>query len=175
MASSYFHNPTVRYFSNNTLNKAINTYLDDLLEKGYEIMINAARRMEVMSDSNNMADAWAVAVYFKGKRGQRTRYLNPTPDSTSVHKGWKKHNIQAGTGRGYLRTFFNNFKPSTDKISLIIVNVIYYTSILEQGKHTDNGRKYKIISQIDVGMNTLAKELGATIVGIGIDRGRVTK
>lgn len=174
MASSYFHNPAVRYFGNNMLNKAINEYLDNLLEKGYKIMVDAARRVEVNSDTNNMADAWAVAVYFKGKRGQRTRYLDPTPDSTAIHKGWKKHNIQAGTGRGYLRTFFNNFRPSTDKISLIIVNVIYYTSILEQGKHTDNGRKYKIISQIDVGMNALAKELGASLVGIGINRGRIS-
>lgn len=158
------------------LQRYLNKIFDSLIAQGYRIMKNAAKNNDTMARTYNMDDAYATAVYYQGKR-VRTRYLNPTPESTEIHKGWKKHHIQAGRGRGYLETFFGNFKPTTDGISLIVVNVIYYTSILEQGKQTPNGgRHYKIISSISADMTELEEKIkGSRIAGIGIKRGRTVR
>lgn len=153
--------------------KVLNKFFDKLILEGLRIINYAARTKDTHADTNNMTDAYATALYYQGKR-VRTRYYAPIPDSTGIHKGWPKHHIQAGTGRGYLRTFFNNFKPSTNGLCLICVNVIYYSSILEAGKQGGMGHKYHIISQISGEMTKLQSMFkGSEIVGIGIDRGRV--
>lgn len=155
--------------------RVLNKFFDKLIMEGFRILHYAARTNDTLGDAYttfNMMDAYATAVYYQGKR-VRTRYYSSIPDATRMHKGWKKHNIQAGYGRGYLSTFFRNFKPSTNGICLIVVNVIYYSSILEAGKQGGIGRRYHIISQISGEFTKLqSKFKGSDIVGIGIDRGR---
>ena len=155
--------------------KVLNKFFNQLIMEGFRILNYAARTNDTLGDAYttfNMMDAYATAVYYQGKR-VRTRYSSPFPDSTGVHKGWPKHHIQAGTGRGYLATFFRNFQPTTNGICLICVNVIYYSSILEAGKQGGLGRKYHIISQISGEFSKLqSKFKGSEVVGIGINRGR---
>ena len=154
--------------------KVLNKFFDKLILEGLRIINYAARTNDTNATTNNMTDAYATALYYGGKR-VRTRYYAPKPgDSTGIHKGWPKHHIQAGTGHGYLRTFFNNFKPSTNGLCLICVNVIYYSSILEAGKQGGMGHKYHIISQISGEFAKLqSKFKGSEVVGIGINRGRI--
>ena len=154
--------------------KVLNKFFDKLILEGLRIINYAARTNDTNATTSNMTDAYATALYYGGKR-VRTRYYAPKPgDSTGIHKGWPKHHIQAGTGHGYLRTFFNNFKPSTNGLCLICVNVIYYSSILEAGKQGGMGHKYHIISQISGEFAKLqSKFKGSEVVGIGINRGRI--
>lgn len=154
--------------------KVLGKFFDKLILEGLRIINYAARTNDTLATTNNMTDAYATALYYGGKR-VRTRYYSPKPgDSTGIHKGWPKHHIQAGTGHGYLRTFFNNFKPSTNGLCLICVNVIYYSSILEAGKQGGMGHKYHIISQISGEFAKLqSKFKGSEVVGIGINRGRI--
>lgn len=155
--------------------KVLGKFFDKLILEGLRIINYAARTTDTNATTNNLTDAYATALYYQGKR-VRTRYYAPKgqPDSTGIHKGWPKHNIQAGTGHGYLRTFFNNFKPSTNGLCLICVNVIYYSSILEAGKQGGMGHKYHIISQISGEFAKLqSKFKGSEVVGIGINRGRI--
>lgn len=152
--------------------RVLNKFFDRLILEGFRILNYAARTNDTEDKTHNMTDAYATAVYYQGKR-VRTRYYSPLEDSTGIHKGWPKYHIQAGRGRGYLSTFFKNFKPSTDGICLIVVNVIYYSSILEAGKQGGMGHKYHVISQISGEFAKLqSKFKGSEVVGIGIDRGR---
>lgn len=142
-------------------NKILNAFLDDLANEGQKVIDKASKTNMTKPRSNNMMDAYGAAVYYKGKR-VRTRYVNPTPQSSQAHKGWEKHNIPSDTGRGYLETWFNEYKPKGN-LELVCVNAIYYTQILEEGAQTRRsgaslGTKYRIISQTYSDMYGLANK-----------------
>ena len=141
-------------------NKILNAFLDDLADEGQKVIDKAAKTNMTKPRSNNMRDAYGAAVYYKGKR-VRTRYVNPTPQSNQAHKGWEKHNIPSDTGRGYLETWFNEYKPKGN-LELVCVNAVYYAQILEDGAQGRPSRsistKYKIISQTYSDMYGLANK-----------------
>ena len=143
------------------VNKILNAFLDDLADEGKKVIDKAAKTNMTKPRSNNMRDAYGAAVYYKGKR-VRTRYVNPTPQSNQAHKGWKKHGIPSDTGRGYLETWFNEYKPKGN-LELVCVNAVYYAQILEEGAQTRGrgaslGTKYRIISQTYSDMYGLANK-----------------
>lgn len=141
-------------------NRILNDFLDDLAEEGKKVIDKAAKTNITKSRSNNMRDAYGAAVYYMGKR-VRTRYVNATPLSNRAHAGWGKHNIPSDTGRGYLDTWFDEYKPKGN-IELVCVNAVYYAQILEEGAqgrpYTQFSTKYEIISQTYSDMNGLAKK-----------------
>lgn len=141
-------------------NKILNAFLDDLANEGQKVIDKAAKTNMTKPRSNNMRDAYGAAVYYQGKR-VRTKYVNPTPQSSKVHKGWEKHNIPSDTGRGYLETWFNEYKPK-GSLELVCVNAVYYANILEDGAQGRPNRsistKYRIISQTYSDMYSLSNK-----------------
>ena len=142
-------------------NKILNAFLDDLADEGQKVIDKASKTNMTKPRSNNMRDAYGAAVYYQGKR-VRTRYVNPTPQSSQASRGWAKHNIPSDTGRGYLETWFNEYKPK-GSLELVCVNAVYYAQILEDGAQTRGrgaslGTKYRIISQTYSDMYGLANK-----------------
>lgn len=142
-------------------NRILNAFLDDLADECQKVIDKAARTNTTKPRTNNMRDAYGAAVYYQGKR-VRTRYVNPTPQSSQPSRGWEKHNIPSDTGRGYLETWFDEYKPKGN-LELVCVNAVYYAQILEEGAQTRNkgaslGTKYRIISQAYSNMYSLASK-----------------
>ena len=139
-------------------NRILNAFFDDLADEGKKVIDKAAKTNTTRPGSKNMMDAYGAAVYYYGKR-VRTVYVNPTPQSTETHKGWKKHNIPSNTGRGYLESWFNSYKPK-GSLELVCVNAVYYSQILEEGAQgrprRSTSTKYRIISQTYSDMSSLA-------------------
>lgn len=142
------------------IGKLVNAFLDDLATEGQNIIDKAATKNTTTPRSRNMKDAYGAAVYYQGKR-VRTRYVNPTPESSNTHKGWAKYNIPSNTGRGYLETWFNEYKPKGN-LELVCVNAVYYSQILEEGAQgrpsVPISTKYRIISHTYSDMYSLAKK-----------------
>lgn len=124
-----------------------------LSQKGQDIIDNAYRSKEAKDRSGNMHDAYGYAIFSRGQLVKKG-YASGGVMSSKVHKGWAKHDIPADTGRGYLDSFFEEFKTrvSPKGFVLICVNAVYYASILEAGAqgrpHREISTKYRIISQI---------------------------
>lgn len=142
-------------------NRVLNAFFDDLADEGQRIIDKAARTNMTKPRSKNMMDAYGAAVYYKGKR-VRTKYVNESPASNTPHNGWKKHGIPSDTGRGYLDSWFNEYRPSGN-LELVCVNAVYYSEILENGAQTrkggaSSGTKYRIISQTYSDMYSLSRK-----------------
>lgn len=145
----------------NIKNIFVNRIINSLYKDGMRIIREAAESNDTIQQSGNMEDAYGCAVYYRGtcvKKG----YVNPTPISTETHHGWRKHNIAANTGRGYLNEFFEGFKPDDRGMTLVCVNAVYYTNILEDGAQgrpkIPLSRQYKIISQADIAFEGLKRK-----------------
>lgn len=135
--------------------------VNDLANEGARLCKAAADSKETRNRSGNQADAFGYAVYLNGKI-QKKGYAYPSM-SRKIHKGWEKHGIPADTGRGYLDDFFANYRPSKMGYTLIVVNAVYYSQILEDGKQSAGAAKYRIISQIGTEMYGLAQKYKGSI------------
>lgn len=145
---------------NATKRQAIQQIVNKLAEDGERICKEAARTKETASRSYNQLDAFGYAVYSDGKLVKKG-YAAPE-QSKKQHKGWAKKGIPADTGRGYLDKFFQDHKAPANRFQLVVVNAIYYTKILEDGKGF-GGAKYKIITQIGDDMYKLQEQYGGRI------------
>lgn len=151
------------------LKDILNDLFDELIKDGKKVITNAATSTDLRRPivSGNMQDAYGAAVYFNGQI-VRKAYYNDSPIANGPHKGWRKRNIEPNTGRGYLDDFFNSYMP-TNKVCLVCVNAVYYTTILEEGAQ---GRpqiplstKYHIISQVGVNMDNLQRKYKGSRLG----------
>lgn len=126
---------------------ALQPYIKSLTEDAERILQKANQTRETQNDTYNQEDAYGYGIYYNDKLLKKG-YLNDTPKANEIHKGWAKHNIEANTGRGYLDEYLDNYKPSKKGLTLIVVNAVYYSPILEDGRQGNSGRRYKILSQI---------------------------
>lgn len=155
----------------NFKNIFVNRIIESLYRDGMRIIKDASESNNTTMRSGNMEDAYGCAVYYRGvcvKKG----YVNPTPKSIETHHGWRKHNIPDNTGRGYLNDFFKGFKPDDQGLTLVCVNAVYYTNILENGAQgrpkIPLSRKYRIISQADIAFDGLKRKYkNSTVRRIG--------
>lgn len=140
---------------------------DSLLAEGLKIIREEARRNNTIPRSLNMMDAYGTAVYVKGKM-VRVGYVNDTPRSREIHKGWSKYGISDDTGRGYLDDFFKDYNADPFGIELVCVNAVYYAQILEEGAQgrpsVSVSRKYRIISGCESRLNKLKGEIEGSFV-----------
>lgn len=143
------------------LNQALGKYLDEIEGDAKRIVKKAADSKEAKNRSFNMMDAYGYAIYFNGKQ-MRHGYASDITMSKGIHKGWAKHSIPADDGRGYLDQFFKEYTPKSKGIELVVVNAIYYASILEAGKGF-GGATFRIISQIESDMDTLKQKHGGRV------------
>lgn len=145
--------------------KLLKNLLDNIANDGQRIINEAARTNSTKPRSRNMMDAYGAAVYYRGQR-VRTRYVNNSPMTIETHSGWEKHGIPPNTGRGYLESWFNEYKPKGD-LELVCVNAVYYAQILEEGAQgrpsVPISTKYSIISQTMGSMGNLAKKYNGTL------------
>lgn len=139
-----------------------NQIVNYLAAEGQKIVNEAYWRKEAKDRSGTMHDAYGYAVYHDGvikKRG----YAAGGRMSSEVHPGWAKHGIPADTGRGYVDSFFDNYKSqvSPKGFVLVCVNAAYYAQILEDGAQGRPKRnistRYRIISQISDSMYDLRR------------------
>lgn len=144
---------------------------DALASEGRRIAVEAERTAEAQRRTGNMADAFGYAVFLDGKEVRRG-YAEPSPTSSTVHKGWKKHGIPADTGRGYLDSYFDAYIAPAKGWHLVVVNAVYYTRILEAGAQArparQKVRQYRIISQMADDMDRLAAKYHGTLEEINM-------
>lgn len=133
--------------------KAIKEITDWLARQGLAMIQKAQASKEVDNVTYNQKDAFAALVYYGGKL-QRRVVLNPE-SSKRPHKGWAKYGIPEGTGREWLETFIDGFKAPAKGFALVVVNVAFYTAILE------NKHNYKIISQTFADLDEIKAEVEA--------------
>lgn len=140
----------------NLLKKTIDSVLNYLINKGYEMIVEAQYRKQVGNDSYNQRDAYGALVYHNGVL-KRKATLDPM-FAEEPHTGWEKHGIKSDFGRNWLNDFVKSYDGAPKKgFALVIVNAAFYTTIQEQ-KY-----KYKVISQEYVRMEDLADKLGGTV------------
>lgn len=126
---------------------ALQPYIESLTKDAERILEKANATRQTKNDTYNQEDAYGYGIYYNGKLLKKG-YLNDTPLAKEIHKGWAKHNIKANTGRGYLDEYLDNYKQSKKGLTLVVANAVYYSPILEDGRQSNNGRRYKILSQI---------------------------
>lgn len=136
------------------LKKDIESQVIEYLAKNGQSIVNEAYwNKEAKDRSGTMHDAYGYAVYYNG-RLVRKGYAAGGQMSSEVHKGWPKHGIPGDTGRGYLESFFEDYRNEVKSkgFVLVCVNAAYYSQILEDGAQARPSRqiatRYRIISQI---------------------------
>lgn len=138
-----------------------------LARHGQRMVDEAYRTKDTQDRSGNMHDAYGWAVYVNGqivKQGDAG-----APISQQIHKGWAKHDIPANTGRGYLNDFFSTYQDIPERgIALVVVNAVYYASILEEGAQhrpaIQQATQYRVISQVADTMYDIKRHFKGSIV-----------
>lgn len=149
------------------LQNAQKAVIDYLARQGQQMVDDAYRTKETHDKSGNMRDAYGWAVYVNGAIVRRGDTGAQT--STKVHKGWEKHNIPANTGRGYLDDFFDTYQDVPERgMALVVVNAVYYTSILEDGAQgrpsVPVSAQYRIISQVADSIYDIKRHFKGSVV-----------
>ena len=149
------------------LQEAQKKVIDYLAAQGQRMVDEAYRSKDAQDRSGNMHDAYGWAVYVNGsvvRKGDAGTQM-----SQEIHKGWAKHGIPADTGRGYLEEFFATYQDVPQKgMALVVVNAVYYASILEEGAQgrpaVQQATQYRIISQVADTMYDIKRNFKGSIV-----------
>jgi hypothetical protein len=118
-----------------------------LSEQGKKLAKQAADTTEPKKQSGNLLDSFGYAVYYEGEL-QAKGYASDATISNETHRGWKKHGIPENTGRGWLDSWIESYKPKEHGYVLVIVAAAFYGRILEGGYQHEGAKQYRVISQI---------------------------
>lgn len=129
----------------NLLQRQIDKIVDYLAGQGKRIIHEAVQTKDTRQRTQNQNDAYGWAVYYNGKE-MRRGYWTSAPQANEKRNGWGAKGISSGYGREDLNRYFDGYKPKTNGFQLIVVNAVFYTSILEKGGGGVK-RKYRVISQ----------------------------
>lgn len=137
------------------LDAYMNRFVSYLAQEGRKVINRAIATQSVKFRSYNLMDAFGFVVYHNGIVKTKG-YGTQSPKSKGTHRGWEKHGIPDGTGRGWLDDFISGYEPPKTGFTLVVVNAAFYARILEEGMQGPPAghparKKYRIISQT-VGM-----------------------
>lgn len=128
----------------NLLQRQIDKIVDYLAGQGKRIIHDAIQTKDTRQRTQNQNDAYGWAVYYNGKE-MRRGYWTSAPQANEKRNGWSAAGIERGYGREDLVEYFRDYKPKTTGFQLIVVNAVFYTSLLEKGIGVK--RKYRVITQ----------------------------
>lgn len=158
-----------------------------LVEKGKQIIENAANSKESGNISLNQLDAYGLIVYYNGRVQRslvgseiniiKSLYRSPEPYNISpnmaaknkrfaaarsdgeIHRGWD--GIPDGTGYEWARMFIKELGKTGEipatGFALVVFNAAFYSNIQEHGGGTLR-RTYKIISQVVGDLDNVARD-----------------
>lgn len=129
----------------NLLRLQINKIINYLAEQGEKIIREAVRTKTTKNRTLNQQDAYGWAVYYAGKEVRRG-YFTAAPQAKKMRNGWVSKGIIPGYGREDVEEYLNEYQPKSKNFYLLVVNAVFYTPILEQGRGGVM-RKYRVISQ----------------------------
>lgn len=154
--------------------KARGYYIDQLIDKlasdGGKLIKQAFTQADYdKNKTQNLHDSYGSAVYYEYKLIPRSKRFLERLATSSKYDPYENEYI---TGRRAVEEFLGQYRPTDDGLQLVVVVVMFYGSILEQGKQGGLGRKYKVITQIGDDVISLADKIKGAKVQIMQD-GRI--
>ena len=131
-----------------------------LADDGETLIKKAFMEADYSKDkTQNLHDSYGCAVYYKGGLVAGTmRVLSrmATTPRYNHYSGRKEY------GADEITTYLSTYKPSSNRLQLVIAVAMFYGSFLEAGSGNLK-RKYRVISGVDKDIDRLAATVRGTV------------